>query len=141
MIADTAWMSEVTSRAGVGLMVVVLAGACTAEDHGAAHVARQHTSAPSLVTPVGSPAHEQCIHGYPSVRAWQSSTAGAVRFLGPRPVAAPGNFTGLADTAAITLCLVPDHDGLFAVYGVPVTAAPAKLLWMQNVDSTFTWPT
>lgn len=82
-----------------------------------------------------------CAKAFPTVRATQDSTAGALRWLGPRVVGSPGNFVGLADSAGVTLCLVADGKGLFDVCGVPGATGRAQRLWTQNVDSSFTWPT
>lgn len=73
---------------------------------------------------------------YKSVRVTQPATAGQLRFLGPRPVAA----AGLPGGAFVALCLVPAERGLYAVYGVSKAGAAPLRLWTQNVANRFIWP-
>ena len=123
-----------------GIFIAVLAAGCTAGQPSAKPRSGPEASATSSTASSRASARVVCAKAFPTVRAAQDSTAGALRWFGPRAMGSPGNFAGLADSAGVTLCLVADGKGLFDVYGVPVATGRAQRLWTQGGDSSFTWP-
>lgn len=81
-----------------------------------------------------------CKELYPAVKAQKFAVAGDLRFFGPRPSKGKGNFAELPDGSPITLCLVPDGKGSYAVYGIPKSTGSGQQLWTQNASQEFTPP-
>ena len=81
-----------------------------------------------------------CKENYPAVTAQKATVAGDLRFFGPRATKGKGNFAELRDDAPITLCLVPDGKGSYAVYGIPKSTGSGQHLWTQNDSHEFLPP-
>jgi hypothetical protein len=78
-----------------------------------------------------------CMQDYPTAIATKSAVAGDLRFFGPRPLNGTGNFAELSDNAGVSLCLVPDGKGQYAVYGVPESTGHGQRLWTQSSPQGF----
>jgi hypothetical protein len=118
------------------LVAFLLASACTSSSHTAQHPNLPPQSSPST----SSTSTSACARNYATTTAAESAVAGDLRFFGPRPVNAVGNFADLADNAPVALCLVPDSNGEFYVYGIPQATGHPQRLWVQNKGVQFHRP-
>ncbi|MCW2671964.1 MAG: hypothetical protein JWP14_553 [Frankiales bacterium] len=123
--------SQVTAVA-----LLMLSAACTSSSH----TARQPTVAPQSSSLASSTPSGTCARDYPATTTAESAVAGDLRFFGPRPLNAVGNFAAQPDNAPVALCLVPNGNGDFTVYGIPQASGRAQRLWVQNEGAHFVWP-
>lgn len=85
-----------------------------------------------------------CHSAFDDVRLSNDSTAGQLRFFGPRPTPGPGsplgNFPALQDNEYVALCLVgSETSDAFVAYGVPMAENPLRL-WTQSDSDGFRPP-
>lgn len=114
----------------------MLSAACTSSSH----PAQQLNVPPQSSSSSSSSPASTCARDYPATTTAESALAGELRFFGPRPINAVGNFAALPNNAPVALCLVPNGNGEFTVYGIPQASGHAQRLWVQNDGGHFLRP-